>query len=39
LIGIDTDHDGILSHPVSLETIKHVLDGVHMAPSLAGTRP
>lgn len=39
LIGIDTDHDGILSHPVSLETIKHALDGVQMVPSLAGTRP
>lgn len=39
LVGIDTDHDGILSHQASLETLKHALDGVQMGPSLAGSRP
>ena len=39
LIGIDTDHDGILTHPASLEILKHALDGVQVGSPLIGAKP
>jgi hypothetical protein len=39
LIGIDTDHDGILTHPASLETLRHALDSVQTAPALISAKP